>query len=297
MEAADMAHGMAVLESEGAMRAWVRKQKDSGKTVGFVPTMGYLHEGHLRLVDEAKQHADVVVASIYVNPTQFAPGEDFDVYPRDVEGDRKKLEARHTDCIFSPRTLYAEGQGRPGEGETSLLARRSLSKQLCGKSRPHFFGGVCTVLAKLFHIVTPDVAVFGKKDYQQWRVIQAMVEDLHFDIQVIGAPLVRDEDGLALSSRNARLSFSQRSAALAIPQSLFAAKESVVRGEKDAKAIVSAVQEAIQHNGGQVDYIEVVDATSLEPVQEVGASPALIAVAAQFGDVRLIDNLELPPGN
>eukprot|EP00894_Picocystis_sp_ML_P000367 jgi/Pico_ML_1/50884/g2014.t1 len=124
-----------------------------------------------------------------------------------------------------------------------------------------------------------------------------MVEDLHFDIQVIGAPLVRDEDGLALSSRNARLSFSQRSAALAIPQSLFAAKESVVRGEKDAKAIVSAVQEAIQHNGGQVDYIEVVDATSLEPVQEVGASPALIAVAAQFGDVRLIDNLELPPGN
>lgn len=292
-----MAQEMAVLGSEGEMRAWVEEVKRRGKTVGFVPTMGYLHEGHLKLVDEAKQHADVVVVSIYVNPTQFAPGEDFDVYPRDLEGDKKKLHARQADCIFSPSTLYRDGQGRSGEGETSLRARTSLTKQLCGKSRPHFFGGVCTVVAKLFHIVTPDVAVFGKKDYQQWRVIQAMVEDLHFNIKVIGAPLVRDEDGLALSSRNARLSFSDRSAALAIPQSLFAAKESCSKGETRTEAIVSSIRESIEHNGGRVDYIEVVDASTLEPVQEVGQSHALIAVAAHFGDVRLIDNMELSPAN
>lgn len=238
---------MEVIHDKATMRAWSRRQRVAGRRVALVPTMGFLHDGHLSLVAEARARADVVVVSIYVNPGQFGPTEDLATYPRDLEGDLAKLQPLHVDAVFNPADMYVreatpvpapagggatagagesrEGDGaapppapgavagrRPGGGrghETWVTVER-LQVGLCGASRPAFFRGVATVVAKLFNVVEPDVAVFGKKDYQQWRVLCRMVRDLDFDVEVVGAPLLREADGLAMSSRNVRLTPVQR---------------------------------------------------------------------------------------
>ncbi|KAK9837099.1 hypothetical protein WJX81_002708 [Elliptochloris bilobata] len=271
--------------------------------------MGYLHEGHLSLVQEARRRADVVVASIYVNPTQFSATEDFGVYPNSRAEDRRRLEEAGVGATFEPATLYATGRssgasgdhanvvgmGAPAAGahETWVEVTR-LQTGLCGGSRPHFFRGVATVVAKLFNIVEPDVAVFGRKDYQQWRVLTRMARDLDFAVEVVGLPLVREPDGLAMSSRNALLDSNARKRALSISESLRWAEEACSRGEAPGVQVLrQGVADRISAAGGRVDYVEVVDADELVPVEELDARPVLVAVAAFFGSVRLMDNLEL----
>jgi pantoate--beta-alanine ligase len=267
------------------MRGWSRAQRRGGARIAFVPTMGYLHEGHLSLVDEASRRADIVVASIYVNPTQFAPHEDFDVYPRDISGDLAKLEARGCHAVFTPADLY---QGAP---ETrTWIEPGPRADVLCGASRPGFFRGVTTVVNKLFHIVEPDVAVFGRKDYQQWRVISAMVSDLDMAIEVVGMPIVREHDGLALSSRNVRLSGDARQRALALTQSLEFVSHEVAGGERRSAWLKSAVRERLVASGGDVDYIALVDPETLRAVEGTVTGAILIALAVTYDDVRLIDN-------
>ncbi len=268
-----------------AMRAWSRKASAQGLRVGFVPTMGQLHEGHLSLVREARRRADRVVVSVYVNPTQFAPDEDFDVYPRDPEGDGEKLRAEGCDVLFEPENLYSEGHDVWVHAET-------LERPLCGVSRPQFFRGVTTVINKLFHIVEPDLAVFGKKDYQQWRIISRMVEDLNFPIEIVGMPVVREEDGLAMSSRNVRMSPEARARAPEIYRSLCAAQATVARGARATFELLHDCTIQIQATGAEVDYVEIVDAHTLHPVDTI-RGPVVLAVAARLDGVRLIDNIIL----
>lgn len=274
-----------------AMRAWSRAHRAAGRRIGFVPTMGFLHEGHLSLVRLAHSHADVVAASIYVNPTQFGPGEDFDVYPRDRDGDLAKLEEVGCAAVFTPEALYA----RPERGEPrheTWVEVTELSRGLCGASRPGFFRGVATVVAKLFHIVEPDVAVFGRKDFQQSRVIGAMVRDLDFAIEIVTGPIVREPDGLAMSSRNVRLTASERQRALAIPGSLAACERALRDGERDGETLRALVAEHVEAAGGRVDYVELVSPEGLTRVASIDG-PCVVAVAAWFGAVRLIDNREI----
>ncbi|KAL2470644.1 Pantoate--beta-alanine ligase [Abeliophyllum distichum] len=298
------------------MRNWSRSMRAQGRTIGLVPTMGYLHEGHLSLIQESHKQTHLTVVSIYVNPGQFSPNEDLSTYPSDFLGDIQKLKSvpGGVDVIFRPRNLYDYGNkddgvgggvGRDQEGgkvvscveksgmehETWVRVER-LEKGLCGKSRPVFFRGVATVVTKLFNIVEPDVAVFGKKDYQQWRIIQRMVRDLDFGIKVIGSELVRDDDGLAKSSRNVRLSPDDRQNALSISKSLFKAKFAAENGQIDCQELRNAVIQAVHEAGGKIDYAEIVDQESLEKLEEF-KRPAVFCVAAWFGNVRLIDNIEI----
>eukprot|EP01025_Chloroclados_australasicus_P059492 TRINITY_DN7522_c0_g1_i3.p1 TRINITY_DN7522_c0_g1~~TRINITY_DN7522_c0_g1_i3.p1 ORF type:complete len:347 (-),score=33.01 TRINITY_DN7522_c0_g1_i3:151-1068(-) len=296
---------MQILQTKHDMRKYSTSQKQQNKKIGFVPTMGYLHEGHLSLIKIARQHADVVVVSIYVNPTQFAKGEDFDVYPRNAENDRKKLQELGVEVCFEPASLYGTddslnvvGANESQEGtHQTFVQTENLEKGLCGISRPHFFRGVATIVTKLFNIVQPDVAVFGLKDYQQFRVVSTMVRELDFPIKIIPGPIAREADGLAMSSRNARLSEDSRKAAVCISQALFAAKKDAENGNNVTKnQIVPIIAQKIQKAGGRVDYVEVVDAKTLQPVQDVLTQVSVIAVAAFFnakdrGDVRLIDNI------
>lgn len=299
-----------VLVSKADMRAWSRARRAEGKRVGFVPTMGSLHAGHLSLVEAARRaRCDAVVVSIYVNPTQFAAGEDFDVYPRDAEGDLAACAAANVDAVWMPRDLYDYGQGgddcgavTPGSddpvahGTTVSVAR--LSRGLCARGRPHHFDGVSTVVAKLFNVVEPDVAVLGKKDYQQLCVVRRMVRDLDMAIEVLGGEHVRDADGLALSSRNARLSADDRRRAACIPTALFAARDSYAggRGETSAATLCGAVEAAIRAGGGEVDYVLLCHPAHLTEMDAVDAADGgVIAVAATFGGVRLLDNVELAP--
>jgi pantoate--beta-alanine ligase len=288
---------MDVITGAAEMRAWSRAQRAHGHTIALVPTMGYLHQGHLSLVAEARRRADRVVASIYVNPTQFAAGEDFGVYPRDLPGDRVKLAALGCDVTFEPVDLYGlyglhvrEGSGAPPH-ETWVTVER-LAQPLCGVSRPTFFRGVATVVTKLFNIVDPDLAVFGNKDYQQARVIERLVRDLDFAIEIVAMPIVREPDGLAMSSRNALLSADERARAVAIRRALLAAQALVDGGERDASALAAAVAETIADAGGRVDYVELRDPATLDAVAAVTGT-TLLATAAHFGAVRLIDNVEL----
>ncbi|GIL45485.1 hypothetical protein Vafri_2713 [Volvox africanus] len=306
-------HELPVFTTAADMRAWVRKQKKSGRKVALVPTMGYLHEGHLSLVKAAKEKADVVVASIYVNPTQFAAHEDFDVYPRNPADDRAKLAAAGCHAVFEPESLYVAVPGGGGGESSNVVGRESnhpdshetfvsverLQRPLCGGSRPHFFRGVCTVVTKLFHICEPDVAVFGRKDYQQWRVICRMVRDLDFPIEVVGRPICREPDGLAMSSRNARLSAESRDRALSISRGLRWAEKAVAEAAVTRPDEVAAhVRGMIEEAGGKVDYVELLHAHNLGPVSDLTSQPVLLAVAAHFpardrGTVRLIDNTVL----
>ncbi len=269
--------------------------------VAFVPTMGSLHEGHLALVEEAHKHADCVVVSIYVNPSQFAPNEDFSVYPRSFESDLKKLENYDVDAVFLPRNLYKgnlavqKGEGENEQDHQSWITLEELEKPLCGITRPHFFRGVATVVTKLFHIVDPDVAVFGRKDFQQLRVIETMVQELDFPVSIVSIPIVRENDGLAMSSRNKLLSEGDRAAARVISESLGEVEKLVKGGVCIADILKDMVKHLITGAGGRVDYVEIVDANNLKPVSNVSNLECLVAVAVFFGKVRLIDNIILNP--
>eukprot|EP00740_Mantoniella_antarctica_P010021 CAMPEP_0181374612 /NCGR_PEP_ID=MMETSP1106-20121128/16129_1 /TAXON_ID=81844 /ORGANISM="Mantoniella antarctica, Strain SL-175" /LENGTH=357 /DNA_ID=CAMNT_0023492637 /DNA_START=1 /DNA_END=1074 /DNA_ORIENTATION=- len=351
--------GPEVICTAGAMRLWSRAHRAAGRRISLVPTMGFLHDGHLSLVSAAVARSDVVVVSIYVNPAQFAAHEDFGTYPRDPEGDLAKLRALGVHAVFQPTHLYVQDgggksvhghsdgsrhEGAGGSGEVkgggdaeagggaggcqlgasqpksgvedkggvgggggagdeppheTYVTVESLQVGLCGVTRPHFFRGVATVVAKLFNIVEPDVAVFGKKDYQQWRIIRRMVRDLDFDVDIVGMPLAREADGLAMSSRNVRLTPEHRAAAVAISVALtaaaaVAAAAAAGRETVRSEVLTRRVCDAIAASGGRVDYVEVVDQRTLRPVAEVTPGrPVVIPVAAMYGEVRLLDNMEI----
>ncbi|KAM7521796.1 hypothetical protein LguiA_011698 [Lonicera macranthoides] len=305
-----------IIRDKDEMRQWSRSMRAQGKTIGLVPTMGYLHEGHLSLLREAHKHTQLTVVSIYVNPGQFSPNEDLSTYPSDFDGDIKKLMSVHggVDVVFNPRNLYDYGKDKlvrvereekkekegavvscvesGGLGHETWVRVERLEKGLCGKSRPVFFRGVATIVTKLFNIVEPDVAVFGKKDYQQWQIIRRMVRDLDFAIKVIGTDIMREVDGLAMSSRNVHLSLQERNKALSISRSLSKAKAAVEKGQVSCRELRNSVTEAIQEAGGKVDYAEIVEQESLETVERI-KNPVVFCVAAWFGKVRLIDNIEI----
>lgn len=284
---------MVVHESVEPMRAWSDEAHRLGESIAFVPTMGFLHAGHLSLVAEARQRGDRVVASIYVNPTQFAEGEDLDVYPRDLEGDLEKLQAAGCDAVFAPTDLYVrQGSGEPPH--ETYVEVTELQKPLCGASRPIFFRGVATIVTKLFNIVRPDVAVFGRKDYQQWRLLHRMARDLDMGIEVVGMPIIREADGLAMSSRNALLEPQHRRKAPAIFRALSEAVATVAAGDVDGRKILATIVNRIEGAGGVIDYVTLSDALTLHQVQTIDR-PCVVAVAALFGAVRLIDNIELTP--
>jgi pantoate--beta-alanine ligase len=280
---------MRTIDQVGAMQAWSRevRGRDAAR-IALVPTMGALHAGHLSLVEIARRHADKVVASVFVNPTQFDRADDFARYPRDLERDGALLASAGVDVLFAPD---ADEMYPPG-AQTVVSVDR-LSEPLCGAHRPGHFRGVATVVLKLFHVVQPHVAVFGEKDWQQLALIRRMVRDLHVDIDVVGAPIVREADGLAMSSRNRHLDPLERTAALCLVRALAAAEACVAAGERDAAALVAAANAAIAREPrARPEYVAVVDAGSLEPVAEV-AAPAVLALAVWIGSTRLIDNRQL----
>ncbi|OGV31662.1 MAG: pantoate--beta-alanine ligase [Lentisphaerae bacterium GWF2_45_14] len=272
---------MKIFNSIKEMQVFSLSSKRDGKKVAVVPTMGFLHEGHMSLIDIAKKEADIVVVTIFVNPTQFGPNEDFSRYPRDFERDSRLCHERGTDAIFAP-----EASEMYPTGASTWITEDSLSKGLCGKSRPLHFRGVTTVVAKLFNAVLPDLAVFGQKDAQQLAVIKRMVRDLNFPVKIIAGPIVREADGLAMSSRNKYLSPDERKNALSISSALREAGKKIFG---DSAGLRDFVSSKISSNGGRVDYVEVVDAETLEPDCNF-ERPLLIAVAAYFGTTRLIDN-------
>lgn len=272
------------------MRARIRQLRREGQTIAFVPTMGYLHEGHLSLMREGKRRATVLVASIFVNPAQFGPNEDFETYPRDMARDRALAEAIGVDLLFTPNKadMY-------GAGYETYVRLDKLPNHLCGLSRPVFFTGVATVVAKLFNVVDPDVAVFGEKDFQQLQIIRRMVRDLDFDIDIVGGATIREADGLAMSSRNAYLTAAQRPAALSLVGSLKMAQSMVQTGETDANRIIAAAAEKMQAFADlEIDYISIFNPDTLEDVSRIDR-PVRMAIAAKVGDTRLIDNMALEP--
>lgn len=261
-----------------------------GRTIAFVPTMGCLHEGHLSLIRKGRELGDDLVVSIFVNPAQFAPGEDFEAYPRDPERDLALIEKEKADAIFFPDTqeLYPEGF-------QTYVELEKLPKHLCGISRPIFFTGVATVVAKLFSIVKPHLAVFGEKDYQQLTIIRRMVQDLNFDITIIGQPTVREPDGLAMSSRNTYLSPAQRPAALSLFNALNNADARVKDGINDAEKIIKEASDLItSYPDTTIDYISICDPETLDDVNTI-ETPVLMALAVKVGTTRLIDNMILKP--
>lgn len=273
---------MKIFNSIKEMQEFSSSVKREGKTLAVVPTMGFLHEGHMSLVDIAKKEADVVVVTIFVNPTQFGPNEDFAKYPRDFERDSRLCEERGVAAIFAPEA----SEMYPGNTST-WVSEESLSKDLCGKSRPGHFRGVTTVVTKLFNAVLPDVAVFGQKDAQQLAVLARMTRDLNFPIRIVPGPIVREADGLALSSRNKYLSPEERKKALSISSSLKEAASLKFRNTAELRGFITS---KISEAGGKVDYVETVDAESFEPAGDFGKK-ILVAVAAYFGTTRLIDNI------
>jgi len=276
---------MEIIKEISLMQARSNELRLQNKKIGFVPTMGALHEGHLSLVDVAKKHSDIVVMSIYLNPTQFNNKDDLKNYPADLEQDFRFASARGVDIVFCPLSEDIYPKGFQARVEVD-----GITKGLCGATRPGHFMGVATVVAKLFNIVMPHKAVFGEKDFQQLQVIRQLVKDLNFDIDIVPAPIVREKDGLAMSSRNKLLSPEAREKASIINRSLEWAEKEVKSGEKSAKKIISGVGERITGTGiGEIDYIKVCNLNTLDEISEI-SSPALLAIAAFFGNVRLIDN-------
>lgn len=275
---------MDLLHTVSDVKRRLRAVQMQGLRVGFVPTMGALHDGHLSLVKEARRRAEVVVASIFVNPTQFGPNEDLARYPRDLPGDLEKLRAVGVDVVFAPevREIYPEGA-------QTFVEVTEISQGLCGAVRPGHFRGVTTVVTKLFGIVRPDVAVFGQKDFQQLAVIRRLTQDLCLDVEIVGAPIVRDPDGLALSSRNVFLSPEERSQALSLSRALSSAHAAYSAGERSAAALLKVARAQVQAAGLGPEYLELRDALSLEPVVRVDQD-AVMLVAARVGSTRLIDN-------
>ena len=277
---------MQIIRAAAEMQQTALELRRAGRRLGLVPTMGFLHEGHLSLIRLARQKADAVTVSLFVNPTQFGPNEDFAKYPRDFERDAAMCRAEGADLLFCPpvEEMYAP------DASVSVAEGR-LSKGLCGASRPGHFGGVCTVVAKLFHLCLPDVAVFGEKDTQQLRVIRRMVRDLNFPVEIVPGPIVREPDGLAMSSRNKYLSPDERAEALCLKQALDLAVQCHARGERRAGALRAAMAGLLAaHPQARADYIEIVDEATLEPVERI-ERPTLIALAVFLGRTRLIDNV------
>ena len=280
---------MQTIQTLDDMRAVSRRAKRDGKRVGFVPTMGALHEGHLSLVRAARERCEFVVVSIFVNPTQFGPNEDFAKYPRALKEDSKLLAAAKVDAIFAPEVeeIYPAGA-------VTWVEVSGMSETLCGRFRPGHFRGVATVVSKLFNIVEPDVAFFGQKDAAQCAILKKMVRDLAQPVEVVICPTVRESDGLAMSSRNAYLSSEDRSRALALYQSLKKVNALYADGQRDSTRLIAAGKELLSAESGvSVDYLEIVDAATLEPLA-AAVSGALVAVAARVGGTRLIDNILLP---
>ena len=277
---------MKIVSTKIEVREQVKQWRKEGLTVGFVPTMGYLHEGHESLVKKAVAENDRVVVSIFVNPMQFGPKEDLATYPRDLEADSKLCEAAGAALIFHP-----EPEEMYEEGFCSFVDMNSLTKALCGLSRPVHFRGVCTVVNKLFNIVMPDKAYFGEKDAQQLAVVKRMVKDLDMDIEIVGCPIIREEDGLAKSSRNTYLSEEGRKEALVLSKSIFAGKQMVLDGEKDARVVINAMREIIESAPmARIDYVEIVDGNTMKSIEKIQGE-ILCAIAVYIGDeARLIDN-------
>lgn len=266
-------------------RKQVKEWKNQGLTVGLVPTMGYLHEGHQSLIERAVKENDRVVVSVFVNPIQFAAGEDLESYPRDIEKDAELCEETGADLIFNPTPQ----QMYPEDFSTHVVME-GLTKELCGRTRPTHFGGVCTVVSKLFNIVSPDRAYFGEKDAQQLAIIRRMVRDLNFDIEIAGCPIVREADGLAKSSRNTYLNSKERKAALVLSKSISIGKKLVEDGERSSAAVIKAMTEVIETEPlAKIDYVNIVNADSIEPVDEISGK-ILAAIAVYIGKTRLIDN-------
>jgi pantoate--beta-alanine ligase len=277
---------MIIATTIAQVRAQVAAWKKEGLTVGLVPTMGYLHEGHASLVDEAVRQCDRVVASDFVNPTQFGPNEDLEAYPRDFDRDCALLEEHGCAMVFYPAVeeMYAPGAA------TYVEILSDMPKQLCGKTRPIHFRGVCTVVSKLFNIVTPDKAFFGQKDAQQLAIIRRMVRDLSYGIEIVGCPIVREADGLAKSSRNTYLNEAERQAALVLSESVFLGQKMVAEGETDTNKIVAAMTEHIQAQPlAKIDYVSAVDGVTMDPVDQIDGT-VLVAMAVYIGKTRLIDN-------
>lgn len=278
---------MKIVTTPSEMQACAREIHARGETIACVPTMGYLHEGHLSLVDRARREADRVVLTLFVNPIQFGPGEDYEIYPRDAARDTALCEARGVDVLFMPsvKDMYAPDA-------SVRVDESSLSKHLCGKVRPGHFNGVCTVVTKLFNATMADVAIFGQKDAQQVAVIRRMVRDLNAPIRIVASPIVREADGLAMSSRNTRLSPAERRNALGLSRGLRKAVEAYKGGETSADAIRALMKAEMEAAGLRVDYASAVDGETLEDVAELKPG-VLLAVAAYSGATRLIDNAVL----
>ncbi len=279
---------MEVIKAVKEMQRWSEAARLRGERIAFVPTMGYLHEGHLSLMREGRRRADRLVVSIFVNPTQFGPREDFNTYPRDFERDCVLMERVPVDVVFAPEPAEMYPQGFQTWVETTELTRG-----LCGAFRPGHFRGVTTVVAKLFNIVKPHLAFFGEKDYQQLRTVERMVSDLNFDVEIVAMPTVREPDGLAMSSRNAYLSSAERQAALALSRALNAAQRRFREGSFLAEELLAEARQVLaQEPTVRVEYLEVADARTLEPISKLDR-PAVIAIAAWVGRTRLIDNVVL----
>jgi pantoate--beta-alanine ligase len=280
---------MKICKTIEEMRSASRDARREGKRFGFVPTMGALHEGHLSLVRAARAKSDVVAVSIFVNPLQFGPTEDLAKYPRSFERDRELLEKEAVDIVFAPQAeeMYPKGA-------VTYVTVEGLSEKLCGRSRPGHFRGVATVVAKLFHIVEPDLAFFGQKDAAQATIIRRMVRDLNLPVEIVVCPIVRESDGLAMSSRNAYLSPQERKTALVANRSLTETKNRFDQGERNAIALIAVGKQIVaQEPAARLDYFEIVDPVTLDPMQEL-TSPALVAVGVFIGNTRLIDNILLP---
>ena len=262
----------------------------TGKTIAFVPTMGYFHEGHLALMREGRKHGDALIISVFVNPTQFGPAEDFQTYPRGLNRDVSLAESVGVNIMFAPET-----EAMYDKAYQTYVDLEALPRYLCGPSRPGHFRGVATVVTKLFNIVKPHVAIFGKKDYQQLVIIRRMARDLQFDIRIIGVPIMREADGLAMSSRNTYLSEDERRSALSLFQSLQHARETVAQGIRDAKQLIDGTSGLIHSCPyTKIDYVAVCDPETLEDVDRL-EGPTLMALAVWVGKTRLIDNAILKP--
>lgn len=275
---------MLIFRDPAKFQRWALKQRASGVRIGLVPTMGYLHEGHLSLIEIARKRADAAVVSIFVNPIQFGPGEDFAVYPRDEKSDLAKCRAAGAKAVFlpSPETMYAS--------DASVVVDESvLSDRLCGIRRPGHFRGVCTVVAKLFNLALPEIAVFGRKDFQQAAVIKRMVRDLNFPVKIITAPIVREPDGLAKSSRNVYLNPEERNRATGLHEAIAYARKAVAEAPVPASSLTRKIERMLVKKGLRPDYVELLDADSLDPVKKATRGTALL-LAVFNGSTRLIDN-------
>ncbi len=283
-----MRKAMQIFRNPLDLQEFIKEEKRKGKLISLVPTMGYLHEGHLSLMREAKKYGDILIVSIFVNPTQFGPNEDLDKYPRDFQGDESKCNSVGVDIIFypTPENMYPENY-------QTYVEVQEVTKNLCGASRPTHFRGVTTVVAKLFNITLPDYAFFGEKDFQQLVVIKRMVKDLNFPVKIIGCPIIREKDGLAMSSRNKYLSENERKQALSLFKAITRVKELFNKGERDSSNLIREATMIIKNEPlTQIDYIKVVDIETMKDIATIEKN-ALFALAVKIGNTRLIDNCKL----